>query len=236
MMLCGLRQGNKVLREAKDVGYHTCRRKISSSTSMPRRNPVSQKGSRFVIYISTLFFWVQAVHRACPQCVLQPRTTKQQQQETNNNINNDNARYEELCTLCYQHTLDPGAVAVKRAATEIGGGGPPSRSGGGGNMPGSTNGGGSFSRLDDGEESGLASPSSAGDRSFGGGSGAFGGSFSSLPSPTNTGRDSSGSFRMSGSGAHTPPGAGSRLSSPRAGGGNSPVHRGKQFFAKHLRM
>ncbi|CBJ27024.1 conserved unknown protein [Ectocarpus siliculosus] len=149
------------------------------------------------------------------------------------------SRYEELCTLCYQHTLDPGAVAVKRAATEIGGGGPPSRSGGNNNnMPSSTNGGGSSSRLDDGEESGLASPSSAGGRSFGGGSGAFGGSFSSLTSPTHTGRDSSGSgvFGVSGSGAHTPPGGGSGLSSPRAGGGNSPVHRGKQFFAKHLRM
>lgn len=133
-------------------------------------------------------------------------------------------RYEELCTLCYQHTLDPGAVAVKRAATEIGGGGPPSRT-----NDRTPNNGTSSAGGDDG----LASPPS----SLGHGSGVFrGGSFSSLNSPGHSRRDSSGSGVFSRSGAGSPSGGGGSSPKGGGGGGNSPVNRGKQFFAKHLRM
>eukprot|EP00903_Cladosiphon_okamuranus_P005971 g5895.t1 len=141
------------------------------------------------------------------------------------------SRYEELCTMCYQHTLDPGAVAVKRAATEIGGGGAPYRTNDRTPKNGTSGGG---------DDALSSPPSSAG----GGGSGVFGfgGSFSSLNSPTSHGRDSSGGsgvFGRSGGsqGAPASPSSGvggSGWSSPR-GGGNSPVNRGKQFFAKHLR-
>lgn len=159
-------------------------------------------------------------------------------------------RYEELCTLCYQHTLDPGAVAVKRTATEIGGTGAPSRTGNDGQSHSLDASG--ASRRGSGDDGLPSPPSSAGGRSAGGGSGVFGGSFSSLTSPTNNGgRESStgsaGMFGRSGGShggggaAHSSPagggGGGSGWSSPRRdGGGNSPVNRGKQFFAKHLRM
>lgn len=161
-------------------------------------------------------------------------------QTTQQGMNFPFCRYEELCTLCYQHTLDPGAVAVKRAATEIGGGGPPSRSSYDRNAKHGHRREGSEGVGDDG----LGSPpSSAGGRSTGGGSGVFGGSFSSLNSPTH-GRESSTGSGIFGRGRGSPGSStgggggdgGSGWSSPKGGGGGgSPMNRGKQFFAKHLR-
>lgn len=161
--------------------------------------------------------------------------------------------------MCYQHTLDPGAMDVKRAATEIGG----NATGSGTLSPprrglGSSRAGGSS--VGDGDL-GLESPSS----SPGVFPGETSGSFSSMPSPTHAGRRESGAFggghlrsgsngmgRIGGSnmgGRTLSPGPGGadsdHPSSPLGVGGGSgggtgaplsPMHKGKKFLAKHLRM
>lgn len=146
-------------------------------------------------------------------------------------------RYEELCTLCYQHTLDPGAMDVKRAATEIGGGsGAPRTAGDRSPMPGDTG------------DMRTESPSS----STGLGLEHFG-SFSSLNSPSHNHRDSGFSGTGQGHRRNNSGGLGrfngsqiSLTSDLSAGGGGegevwspsggdlSPVVRGKKYLAKRL--
>lgn len=110
---------------------------------------------------------------------------------------------------------------MKRAATEIGGGGPPSRST---PKPGAA----------DGVDDELESPPS----SAGGLAGGQFGSFSSLNSPLShrRGNSSAGTGKLSSSqvSANSSP-SGLEAWSPTRGG-ISPVNRGKTFFAKHLRL
>lgn len=157
-------------------------------------------------------------------------------------IDFNGTRYEELCTLCYQHTLDPGAMDVKRAATSVGGGASAPISGGRSPMRG------------DGGELDPESPAS----STGLGLEHFD-SFSSLTSPTNNNRrdvgvSGNGHRRSNSGGTERLNGSQVSLTSDHSGGAevegwspmgsrgsagdgeSSPVNRGKKFLAKHLRM
>ncbi|CAM9544046.1 unnamed protein product [Ascophyllum nodosum] len=131
------------------------------------------------------------------------------------------SRYEELCTLCYQHTLHPKAGDVRRVATEIGGGGTPSRNRS--PKPGDLG-------ERDGEGGMESPPSSAG----GYGAGRFG-SFSDVASPTMDAGVRKSRHRASNSSqisATSSPGGLEGWASP-SGGISSPI-KGRKRIMKHL--
>ncbi|CAM9584730.1 unnamed protein product [Choristocarpus tenellus] len=126
------------------------------------------------------------------------------------------SRYEELCLLCFQHTLVPSASDVKHAANEICAGssvGSPSVPEGQ-DSPSSVgtplSGGGSYSH-----------PSSSPGQAFGGEHKGFGQTNAILS-------------QLPGGGSSSSPQGGPSLGSPGRIG--SPVNRGKAFISRRLRL